>query len=477
MIPISEYAGRDVAIFGLARSGVASAKALLAGGARVHAWDENEAARARAAGEGVPLVDINRNDWRGYSALVLSPGVPLTHPRPHRIVELAQAVGVPIVGDIELYAGAVNALAPHLRPRTIGVTGTNGKSTTTALIGHILSACGKDARVGGNIGTSVLDLPPLHAGAYYVIELSSYQLDLTHSLRCDAAVLLNITPDHLDRHGGMGGYIAAKKRIFLNQGAGDWAIVGVDTPETAEICSELTRLNARTVAPISNAQAVGRGVSALGGALYDSLGGRAQMVMDLAAAPALPGKHNAQNIAAAYAAARAMGLETRAIAGAIQSFPGLAHRLESVGDVEGVRFINDSKATNADAAAQALACYPRVRWILGGVAKEGGIDSLADFFPRIARAYVIGEAGPSFASVLNRADVPVTPATTMERAVRLAFEDALQSGRTDEIVLLAPACASFDQYADFERRGEDFKACVRALRAPAALDARSGERP
>jgi UDP-N-acetylmuramoylalanine--D-glutamate ligase len=267
----------------------------------------------------------------------------------------------------------------------------------------------------------------------------------------------------------MAGYIAAKRRVFMNQGAGDWAVLGIDTPETAALCTELTRAGGRTIAPISNAQAIGHGVSALGGVLYDSLGGRAVAVMDLADAPALPGKHNAQNIAAAYAMVRAMGLEPRAITAAIQSFPGLAHRLENVGTIGGVRFINDSKATNADAAAQALACYPRVRWILGGVAKDGGIDSLARFFPRVEKAYLIGEAGPSFGAVLQRAKVATANAGDMAHAVSMAFEDARSSGRTDEIVLLAPACASFDQYGDFEQRGDDFKARVAALRLPAQM--------
>ena len=435
----------------------------------MHAWDENEASRAKAREAGVPVEDINRMDWRSFAALVLSPGVPLTHPRPHRIVELAHAVGTPIIGDIELYARAVNALPPAARPKTIGVTGTNGKSTTTALIGHILATCGKDVRIGGNIGTSILDLAPLHAGAIYVIELSSYQLDLTESLRCDAAILLNITPDHLDRHGGMEGYIEAKKRVFANQGAGDWAIIGVDTPETSAICTALTAANARTIAPISSAQALGRGISALGGVLYDALDGQTNAVLDLKTAPALPGVHNAQNAAAAYAAARAMGLAPRAIAEAIASFPGLAHRQEAVATIDGVRFINDSKATNADAAAQALACYPKLRWILGGVAKEGGIDALARFFPRVTKAYLIGEAGPSFASTLTRAGVTAEVLGDLDHAVGAAFQDALSSGNEDEIVLFSPACSSFDQYTDFEQRGDAFKARVKALAVPLPL--------
>lgn len=461
MIPITEYAGRDVAVFGLARSGLSAARALAAGGAIVHAWDDNEEARARAEAEGLELSDINLRDWRSFAALVLSPGVPLTHPRPHRVVELARAVGVPIVGDIELFARAVNALPAHGRPKIVGVTGTNGKSTTTALIGHILKSAGRDARIGGNIGTGVLDLDALHAGAYYVLELSSYQLDLQESLRCTVAVFLNLTPDHLDRHGDMGGYLAAKRRIFRNQGAGDWAVVGVDDAYGAQICTELTS-GARQVAPISAGQALSRGVATLGGRLYDALTGRAELVLDMREAPALPGRHNAQNAAAAYAACRALGLSTREIVAGLSTFPGLEHRLERVGEIEGVRFVNDSKATNADATAQALAVYPRVYWIAGGKAKDGGIEALEKFFPRIAKAYLIGEAAPKLALTLA-GKAPSVQCATMDKAVAAAFKDARASKEKDAVVLLSPACASFDQYKDFEARGQHFKKLVAAL--------------
>ncbi|MEZ6024522.1 MAG: Mur ligase family protein, partial [Hyphomonadaceae bacterium] len=311
MIPITEFNGRDVAVFGLARTGLAAARALTAGGARVHAWDDNDVSRANAEAAGVSVSDINSRDWRSFAALILSPGVPLTFPEPHRVVTLADAVGVPVMGDIELFARAVNALPAAQRPKLIGVTGTNGKSTTSALIAHILKEAGKDVRLGGNIGAAVLDLPPLHAGAYYVIELSSYQLDLTETLRLDVAVWLNTTPDHLDRHGDMAAYVAAKKRIFLNQGAADWAVIGVDDPYCAAACTELTRGAARHVAPISAGQALGRGVSALGPQLIDALGGRSEIVADLSKAPALAGKHNAQNAAAAYAACCALGVDAR----------------------------------------------------------------------------------------------------------------------------------------------------------------------
>ncbi|HRE44439.1 MAG TPA: UDP-N-acetylmuramoyl-L-alanine--D-glutamate ligase [Terricaulis sp.] len=472
MIPITEFKGRDVAVFGLARTGLAAAKALMAGGARVYAWDDNDSSRAAAEAAGVPVSDINSRDWRSFAALILSPGVPLTFPEPHRVVTLAEATGVPILSDIELFARAVNALPPTQRPKLIGVTGTNGKSTTSALIAHILKEAGKDVRLGGNIGAAMLEQPPLHAGAYYVIELSSFQLDITSSLRLDVAVWLNTTPDHLDRHGDMAAYVAAKKRIFLNQGAGDTAVIGVDDDYCAKICTELTRTGAQQVSPISAGQALGRGVSALGGKLIDALGARAEAVADLTKAPALAGRHNAQNAAAAYAAARALGVDGRAIVQAFTSFAGLPHRLERVATIEGVRFVNDSKATNANAAAQALAVYPRIYWIAGGVAKEGGIEDLAPFFPRIARAYLIGQSAGDFADVLE-GKANVTMAGNLEAAVKLAFADAKASGEPHPVVLLSPACASYDQFRSYEERGDKFKAYVKAL---AQSGARAGDR-
>lgn len=462
MIPITEFKGRDVAVFGLARTGLAAARALTAGGARVHAWDDNDVSRAKAEAAGVPVSDINSRDWRSFAALILSPGVPLTFPEPHRVVTLAEATGVPIMGDIELFARAVNALPATQRPKLIGVTGTNGKSTTSALIAHILKEAGKDVRLGGNIGDAILEQPPLHAGAYYVVELSSYQLDLTSSLRLDVALWLNTTPDHLDRHGDMNAYVAAKKRIFLNQGAGDWAVIGVDDLYCARICTELTRASVQHVAAISSGQALGRGVSALGGKIIDALSGRSEIVAELTGAPALAGKHNAQNAAAAYAATRALGIDVRVIAQAMTTFAGLPHRLERIASIDGVRFINDSKATNANAAAQALAVYPRIYWIAGGVAKDGGIDELSPFFPRIAKAYLIGQSAGEFADAL-RGKVPVTMAGNLEAAVKLAFNDARASGEPHPVVLLSPACASFDQFTSYEDRGDQFRKFVKAL--------------
>jgi UDP-N-acetylmuramoylalanine--D-glutamate ligase len=351
----------------------------------------------------------------------------------------------------------------------VAITGTNGKSTTTALVAHVLTHAGKDARMGGNIGVPVLGLAPLHAGAIYVLELSSFQLELVDSLRADAAIWLNTTPDHLDRHGDMAGYVAAKARVFRNQGAGDWAIIGVDDLIGSHQCTQLTARAAQTVCPISAGQALGRGVCAIGRQVFEVLSTRAEAVLDLDAAPALPGRHNAQNIAAAYAACRALGLDARTIAAGIASFPGLAHRLERVATIDGVRFINDSKATNADAAAQALAVYPRVWWIAGGRAKQGGIESLDAFFPRIARAFLIGEAAEDFAKTLH-AKAPTQMSGDLETAVRQAFGAAKGSGEPHPVVLFSPACASFDQFADFEARGDAFKAIVAKLPELGAIE-------
>jgi UDP-N-acetylmuramoylalanine--D-glutamate ligase len=462
VIPVPEFRDRDVAVFGLARSGVAAARALMAGGARVFAWDDGEAARARATAAGVTVEDINRRDWRSFAALVLSPGVPLRFPRPHRIVELAEGVGTRIMGDTELFARTVNALDPRDRPRVIGVTGTNGKSTTTALIGHVLGAANRDVRVGGNIGVAVLDLPAIQPGAHYVLELSSFQLDLTASLKCDAAVLLNITPDHLDRHGSMANYADAKRRIFRNQLDADWSIVGVDDEHCQTICTQLIAPSNRIVAPVSAGQMLGRGVFALDGRLYDALEGQGVFVADLAKAKALRGRHNWQNAAAAYAAARALGVPAREIEQALYSFPGLAHRMENVRRIGRVLFVNDSKATNADASAQALAAFDRVHWILGGQAKAGGVESLEPFFPKIAKAYLIGESAGDFARTLE-GKVATARCGDLETALAMAARDAAQAPGQEEIVLLSPAAASFDQFTDFEHRGDVFKALVAAL--------------
>ncbi len=462
MIPVRGFEGKTVAVFGLARTGLAAARALVAGGAKVALWDDKAATREAAVAEGFEVADLSRADWSGFAALMLSPGVPLTHPKPHWTVAKAHAEGVEILGDIELFARTVNAAPEHKRPKVVAITGTNGKSTTTALIGHVCAEAGRDVRIGGNIGTGVLSLDDMHGGAVYVLELSSYQLDLTSSLKADVTVILNISPDHLERHGDMEGYVAAKRRILANQGQGDTAVIGVDDAWGGLICTEITAANRRTIVPVSASKAMSRGVYVLDGLLYDATG-RTTEVADLKRARSLPGRHNWQNAAAAYAAVRGLGIDAGTAGRALLSFPGLAHRMETVATLGKVRLVNDSKATNADAARQALSSYPKVYWIVGGQPKTGGIDDLADLFTRVVKAYLIGEAAPAFAGVLAGKAAAVQ-CGTVEAAAAAAYADAAASGR-DAVVLLSPACASFDQFADFEQRGEAFRAAVQALAA------------
>lgn len=460
MIPVREFEGRRVAVFGLGRTGIAAAKALAAGGANVLAWDDNAETRENAKKAGVELEDLGRRDWGDIAALVLSPGVPLTHPAPHRMVEFARTVGAEVIGDMELFARAINALPESERPQIVGITGTNGKSTTTALIGHILKKAGCETHVGGNIGEAVLGLPAPRPGSVYVLELSSYQLDLVSSLKLDVSVFLNLTPDHIDRHGDMAGYLAAKKRIFLNQDATGTAVIGVDDDHTRGVCSSLMAGGSMKVVPVSSGRALSKGMYALGGKIYDATNGHAEAVADLAQAKALPGRHNAQNAAAAFAAVRALGVDARTAAQAMKSFPGLPHRAERVGERDGILFVNDSKATNADSAAQALGCWDTIYWIAGGQQKEGGIEPLRAFFPRIAKAYLIGEAQNAFAKTLGN-EVAHEKAGTLENALDLALRDASEGGRKHPVILLSPACASFDQFKSYEHRGDVFRALVK----------------
>jgi len=471
MIPVTSFAGQSVAVFGLGRSGLTAARALAAGGARPVLWDDNRRSRQLALADGFVLADLATADWSRFAALVLAPGAPLTHPAPHWAVDRARQAGIEIIGDIELFARAVAAAPGHKRPRVVAITGTNGKSTTTALIGHILRHAGRDARIGGNIGVGVLGLEEMHGGAVYVLELSSYQLDLTASLEPDVAIILNITPDHLDRHGGMAGYVAAKRRALLGQGAGDTAIIGVDDAWGEQICTEITAANRRTIWPISARKTMSRGLYVLQGQLYDATDGRAVGVADLTAARSLTGRHNWQNAAAAYAAVKALGLTTAEAVDGLMSFPGLAHRMETVGTIGRVRFVNDSKATNADAARQAMSAWPRFHWIAGGQPKAGGIEGLADLFGSVARAYLIGDASGAFAATLE-GKAPYVEVATVEAAVAAAFADA-RAADEEVVVLFSPACASFDQYTDFEARGDAFRAAVHALAPPRIRAARA----
>jgi UDP-N-acetylmuramoylalanine--D-glutamate ligase len=390
------------------------------------------------------------------AALVMSPGIPHTHPNPHPAAAAARKAKVPLVGDIELLVRSTPGA------RHVAITGTNGKSTTTALIGHILRESGRDVAVGGNLGTPVLSFAPLGPDGIYVLEMSSYQLELTFSLEFDIAVLLNITPDHLGRHGGMGGYIAAKKRIFGGQRAPQAAIVGIDDPICAGIERDLARAAQQNVIPISAERPAAGGVYAVGGCLIDDTKGKATRILEMAGLARLPGIHNWQNATAAYAAVRHGGVAAEAASAGLHSFPGLAHRQELIATIDGVRYINDSKATNADAAAKALACYENIYWIAGGLAKEGGIESLSSYHRRIRHAFLIGQAAPAFAETLG-SQVPHSRCGDLAAAITAAHELAVREGRQGAIVLLSPACASFDQFADFEARGDAFRHAVAAL--------------
>lgn len=461
MISCEGYATKHVAVVGLGKSGLSAARALCRSGARVLVWDDNDSARAEAEAESLLVRAPERINWAAMDALVLSPGIPHTFPTPHPAARMAKDAGVPIIGDVELLATS-SAQAPK-----IAITGTNGKSTTTALVGHILGHCGRDVEVGGNLGPAICDMAMQEQDAAYVLELSSYQLELCPSARFKIAVLLNITPDHLDRHGGMHGYKAAKKNIFRAQGVGDTAVIGVDDDICRGIHEELKARNGRRIVPISSTHEAPGGVYVDGHKLIDDLNGGKWAVMDLGHLANLPGSHNAQNIAAAYAVAKSMGVDTDDIVKAIENFPGLAHRQERLGVFDGVTIVNDSKATNVEATAKALACYDNIYWIAGGRSKEssdgkGGLEGLAPALGSVRRAFLIGEAAETVASWLDgkvKADICGDLEAATQAAIAAAHEERLE-GAT---VLLSPACASFDQFRSFEHRGDVFRAIVQYL--------------
>ncbi|NRP70475.1 UDP-N-acetylmuramoylalanine--D-glutamate ligase [Ensifer psoraleae] len=456
MIPVTTFKDRKVALFGLGGSGLATAQALVAGGADVVGWDDNPDSVAKAAAAGLSTADLRGVDWSGFAAFVLSPGVPLTHPKPHWTVDLAHQAGVEIIGDVELFVRERRAHAPDCP--FIAITGTNGKSTTTALIAHILRESGRDTQLGGNIGTAVLTLDPPKAGRFYVVECSSYQIDLAPTLEATAGILLNLTPDHLDRHGTMQNYANIKERLVAGS---DTAIVGVDDSFSTLIADRVERAGTRVVR-ISRRHVLADGLYAEGSRLMRARGGTSSLFTDLAGIQTLRGGHNAQNAAAAIAACLAVGVEEKDIVDSLRSFPGLKHRMQPVGKKGDVVFVNDSKATNADAAAPALSSYDRIYWIAGGLPKEGGIASLTLFFPKIVKAYLIGEAAPAFAATLGEA-VPYEISGTLENAVAHAAADAARDEGGPSAVMLSPACASFDQYKNFEVRGDAFVGHVAAL--------------
>ncbi|MDX3925070.1 MAG: UDP-N-acetylmuramoyl-L-alanine--D-glutamate ligase [Shinella sp.] len=456
MIPVTTFKDRTVTLFGLGGSGLATALALAAGGAKVIAWDDNPDSVANAEAAGVATGDLRQIDWSCVSALVLSPGVPLTHPKPHWTVDLARAAGAEIIGDVELFVRERRAHAPDCP--FIAITGTNGKSTTTALIAHILRTSGRDTQLGGNIGTAVLTLDPPKAGRFYVVECSSYQIDLAPTIDPSAGILLNLTPDHLDRHGTMQHYAEVKERLVAGSRT---AVIGVDDTFSSLIADRIERAGTQVVR-ISRRNVLADGLYAEGARILQARGGSARELADLSEIQTLRGSHNAQNAAAAIGACLAVGVTAGEIRAGLNSFPGLKHRMQPVARRGDVIFVNDSKATNADAAAPALSSYDRIYWIAGGLPKEGGIASLAGFFPKIAKAYLIGEAAPAFAATLGDG-VPYEISGTLERAVAHAAADAETDRGGPSVVMLSPACASFDQYKNFEVRGDAFVSHVAAL--------------
>jgi UDP-N-acetylmuramoylalanine--D-glutamate ligase len=458
MIPVTIFAGRDVAVLGLGLSGFASARALKAGGANPVVWDDKLAAREQAEAQGFTVRDLTSAAWSDFAALVLAPGIPLTHPAPHWSVARAQEAGVEVIGDIELF---FRERARNATPgKVVVITGTNGKSTTTALTAHLFQAAGKRVALGGNIGKAVLDLEPFAADLTYVIELSSFQIELAPGIAPDAAALLNITPDHLDRHATLANYARIKSMVFAHLEPGDTAVIGIDDGPSRAIADRLEGPFA--VKRIAVGRPVTTGVFAEDGVLYEMEGGVELARVDLAGIGSLRGAHNWQNAAFAYALARSQGLDPASIAQGLKSFAGLAHRMEQVARMGKVLFVNDSKATNADAAGKALASFSDIYWIIGGRPKEGGLAGLEPFFGRIARAYLIGEAADAFAGQLGGA-VDHVQCGTLDRAVEAAAADAGRSNANEPIVLLSPACASYDQFANFEKRGEAFRRIVMAL--------------
>jgi UDP-N-acetylmuramoylalanine--D-glutamate ligase len=459
VIPVTAFAGKKVAVFGLGGSGLVSASALLAGGADVVAFDDNAQSVAKANAAGIPTADLRQADWSRIAALVLAPGVPLTHPEPHWIAALAHTAGVAVIGDIELFCRERAKLAPGAP--FVAITGTNGKSTTTALIAHLAASAGLDAQLGGNIGTAILSLQPPRAGRVHVIECSSYQIDLAPSLDPSVGILINLSEDHLDRHGTMEHYAEVKERLVAGVPRNGTAIVGVDDDWCRAIADRLEQAGKRVVR-ISVRHELSNGIYVANGRIMRTSPAGVTPIAELGGIGSLRGQHNAQNAACAAAAALALGLEPPAIQAGLRSFPGLAHRMEELGRRGAVLYVNDSKATNADSAAQALACFSDIFWIAGGKPKTGGIESLRGFFPRIRKAYLIGQAANEFAATLSPG-VPHEIDGTLDKALAAASRDADASAVAEPVVLLSPACASFDQYRNFEIRGDAFRELVQAL--------------
>jgi UDP-N-acetylmuramoylalanine--D-glutamate ligase len=459
MIPVSSFAGKTVAVFGLGGSGLASCHALRAGGAEVVAGDDGADRLAEAAKAGFITADLRTVSWANFSALVLAPGVPLTDPVPHWSVLRAREAGVEVIGDIELFCRERKRHAPDAP--FVAITGTNGKSTTTALIAHLMKVAGYDTQMGGNIGTAILSLEPPRMGRVHVIEMSSYQIDLTPSLDPTVGILINVSEDHIDRHGTLANYAAVKERLVAGVQPRGAAIVGVDDDFSRASADRLEQAGKRVVR-ISVKNPLPDGIYVEHETIVRASGGARNEIARIGGIGSLRGLHNAQNAACAAATALALGVGADVLQQGLRSFPGLAHRMEQVGRRGDVLFVNDSKGTNADAAAHALSSFADIFWIAGGKPKAGGITGLTDYFPRIRKAYLIGEAAAEFAGTLGNT-VPHEMSGTLDVAVAQAAADAEASGLTDAVVLLSPACASFDQYRNFEIRGAKFRELVQAL--------------
>ncbi len=457
MIIVECFAGQTVVVLGMGRTGKAAARAIQAGGGRVHVWDDNSALRTEARNLDLQVTDPFLLDWKSVSALVISPGIPHTFPEPHPVALKAKNAGVPLISDVDLL-GRTQTAAKY-----IGITGTNGKSTTTALIGHILKSARQDVEVGGNIGIPVLTLEPLAADGFYVLEMSSYLNELTRSIRFDAAVLLNITPDHLDRHGSMEGYVAAKEMLFQNQLPGSVAVIGLDDARSQRIYNRLKATRVANVVGISSRKKVKGGIYYKDGVFVDDAFDNQGVVLDSSTASGFaPGLHW-QNICAAYAVCRHLGFSRTMIMENIRSFEGLAHRQQLVSTIDDTMYINDSKATNMASAKEALNNFDNIFWILGGRLKGESLTALSDYFPKIRKAFLIGEAIETFAQILESAGVPYVESGDLEQAVHDARNAALASGIAKPTVLLSPCCASFDQFDNFEARGDVFCQLVRDL--------------
>jgi len=464
MILLPDLKNKKTAVFGLGATGIATAEALIGSGAQVYTWDENSDARAKTKNTAYNADHPKNWPWAELQFLVLSPGVPLTFPKPHAIVRKAKSAKVKIIGDLELFAWALNDIPEQERPTVVAITGSNGKSTSTALITHILSETGRETSMGGNIGNPLLAMEPFQKDHIYVLELSSFQLDLASSLHANISILLNISPDHLDRHGDMARYVAAKQRIFYNQTKDDIVIIGVDDEHSQGICAVLSGRKQAQVIPVSTKGALGHGVYTLDGRLFYNFGGKSGEAGAVTDIPTLRGAHNWQNASSSLAAAINLGVAPSVALKAMERFEGLAHRMEMIVQIGAVRFVNDSKATNAEATAQALGSYSDVFWIAGGKAKEGGIEDLRNNMNGVRGAYLIGDAAESFEAQLAGI-VPCVRCGNLAGAVSRASRDARQSG-------FSPAAASYDQFKNFEDRGDTFRRLVMDEAAAAADDAK-----